>query len=489
YYPALAKADEAFVFSMGQNVLENGHVRPLIYRQAYPENYYGGIWTWMMGGWLRAAGLSLTSGRLYILFLSLIALLFTTFASARLYGKTTAVFTALVGAFTFISANHIRFDIHAALWLSMGIFFYSLTDKPRRWWAHLLTGFAIGMTVDSNPVAYCFALGLALVYGWEYVARIRRERRWFWPPFWWVALGGMSAAGVFLIVHAGGTFAAEQTTSDVVKVYIDNILQGLTSWRFLSLTGQYFSAFLTNQPILTGLMALGLLTAIRDFSQSDRFLVFMYAAWMGIIIFAYFYFPAFYIVLGIPLFAILAGRGLARGLPWLIGSLSEAPTTLSRAVVIFMAVWLLSGLTYNLKTLPSQSLEDVVETGRQIGAITPGETAIVGAEPYYFGMIDHPNFIGGAVESLMVNFHDMTPEEAWAAIAPDALIFSEGWPTEPQRNRALLQYMSEQDSGMRACFLTESFGRVELWMRDAGTGDDSEATCVQICNPRTGCSG
>jgi hypothetical protein len=57
YYPALAKTDEAFVFSMARNALETGQYRPMIYIQAYPEYYYGGIWIWMMAGWLKIANI------------------------------------------------------------------------------------------------------------------------------------------------------------------------------------------------------------------------------------------------------------------------------------------------------------------------------------------------------------------------------------------------------------------------------------------------
>jgi hypothetical protein len=487
YYPALAKADEGFVFSMARSALENGQIQPVIYRHAFPENYYGGLWAWMMAGWLRIAGLSLTSGRLYILLVSLISLIFLGLGSARLYDKSTAFFTVLIGAFAFISANHIRFDIHAALWLSIGIFFYSLARIPARWWAHLLTGFAMGMTIDSNPAAYCFGLGLALVYGWDYIVLIRRERRWFWPPFWWMTVGGLVAVGVFFIVHAGVKLTGGQSTSGALMNYAGTIIEGLTSGRFLTLALQHVNVFLTNQPVLAGLTVVGLVVTVKDRNRSDRFLFLMYFVWMAVIIFAYFYFPAFYIVLGIPLFAILAGRGLSRGLPWLIGSTHEQPTILTRATAVLLAVWLLSAFAYNLKTLPSQSIEDVVETGRQISVITSKEIAIVGAEPYYFGMLDHSNFIGGAIESSMVSYHDVTPEEAWSVVAPDAIIFSEGWPTEPERSPALLRYMAEHDFGMRACYINQSFGRVELWMRDAA-GDGANTECVRVCNPRTGCA-
>jgi hypothetical protein len=80
----------------------------------------------------------------------------------------------------------------------------------------------------------------------------------------------------------------------------------------------------------------------------------------------------------------------------------------------------------------------------------------------------------------------MTNVKTLSDVAPDAVIFSEGWPTEPERTPALLDYMDAQHFGMLACFQTASFGRVELWTRNA-PATHSEPQCEDVCNPRTGC--
>jgi hypothetical protein len=209
--------------------------------------------------------------------------------------------------------------------------------------------------------------------------------------------------------------------------------------------------------------------------------------WMAVIVFAYFYFPRFYIMLGLPVFVMLAGRGLARGIPLLLGYNSDEQTTrLTWASLLLATIWFTTSTAYNFIELPTQSLEDVVQAGEQIGDMTPNDAVIVGAEPYAFGLIDHPNFVGGAIESMLINFQGLSAGEAWATVAPDALIFSADGPTEPERTPALLRYMDENAFGLRACFLTVNFGRVELWTRDTAN-TQTDATCTPVCNPRTNC--
>ncbi len=479
YYPVLAKADEAFVFSMGRNALENGQFRPLIYRQAYPPYYYGGVWTWMMAAWLRVAGVSLTSGRLYVLALSAISLAFIWGAAERLYNRVTAGFAVLIGAYAFIALNHIRFDIHTAFWLSAGLFFYSLGQKSGRWWAQVLAGFLVGMGVDSNPIAYCFGLGLGLAYLWEYVRVIRSEKRWFWFPFWGMALGGAAALGLYLLIHAGQSFAGGGTTGSQVSTYTSSILGGFSSGKFLVIAGQYLTTFLTNQPILFVLMVLGLIVALIERKAGDRLLLCLSLAWTGIIVFTYFYFPAFYLMLALPMFILLAARGVAGGLPWLLGS-EDLLDTLYRTVTILLLVWLGAAVVYDLKNLSSQSVEDVVETGSLIGQIIPKDATIVAAEPYYFGLIDHPNFTGGAVESILVNLDHMTAEDAWNTVAPDAVVFSQNWSTEPAQTAALMAYLSDHHFGLLACYQTKSFGRIELWTRDGLSTTPPSEDCTTV---------
>lgn len=138
--------------------------------------------------------------------------------------------------------------------------------------------------------------------------------------------------------------------------------------------------------------------------------------------------------------------------------------------------------------LPGTSLEDVVETGRQIAEIVPPDAVIVAAEPYYFGMPEHRGFVGGAIESMMENFADIPPVAAWPVISPDALVFSSQWSTEPEKTPALLDYMDGQGFVLVRCWQTDSYGQIELWMKHLPEGVNVSDSCIRVCNPRLGCS-
>jgi hypothetical protein len=109
---------------------------------------------------------------------------------------------------------------------------------------------------------------------------------------------------------------------------------------------------------------------------------------------------------------------------------------------------------------------DVVNTGREIGKIVPKDFVVVAAEPFYFGMVDHRGFVGGLSDKIMIGNSDLSEEEAWAKIAPDALVFASGRPTEPERGPELLAYVQRNNFGLAGCWQTLAYGRVELWMRN-----------------------
>ena len=146
----------------------------------------------------------------------------------------------------------------------------------------------------------------------------------------------------------------------------------------------------------------------------------------------------------------------------------------------------MADIIYGLVKLPGDSLEDLVETGHEISQIIPPDATIVAAEPYYFGMLDHPNFVGGSVENIMSSAKNIPPAAVWSEVKPDAIVFSQNWPTEPPRSSALMTYMTDQKFGLQACYETASYGRIELWTRNAPK-DAANVTCTQVCNPRTGC--
>lgn len=473
-YPALLKTDEAVNFSMARNVLETGHRGPLIYQYSHPADYFGGVWTWVMAIWLQIVGISLTTGRLYTLLVLLLSLTFIYLGAARLYDKPTARYAVVIGAYVCISLNHILYHVHATFWLAASVFFYSLgKTKARDWWAYLAAGFTAGMTVDSTPIAYCFGLGLALVVAWE-VFPIRREtaKRGLFHLFL-LGLGGGLALLVYGVTHSGETYVNNQTSSSMFSSYLGHTLEQLRTGGWLEMGRIYFGTFLATHPILFGLSLIGFITALIKRETGDGLLVVLYVVWTLVIVFTYYYFPAFYLVVTVPITVMLAARGVAAGLPLLLGNAVHLQT----GMMILLVVWLAASVTRDLRNLPSQSLADVVETGQQIGKILPPDARIVAAEPYYFGLLDHLDFVGGAIENFMTSFRGMTPEAAWDFIRPDAIVFSENWAYEPAQTPALNAYMRRESFQRLHCYETLNYGRVELWVKTIPAGFTVDAGC------------
>ncbi len=456
FYPAMYRTDEAFIFSMARHLAESGHNGPTIYRHVIPQDYgAGGLWTWGMAAWLRVVGSSLFSGRLYILLVGLVGLAVTVAAARRGYGAAAGWLTALVGLFAVTALHYIRNDMPGMVFLGLALFFFVLGQQRRDWRLHLLVGLSAGLCIDAAPIAYCFGLGFGLFYLARYIAAIRTQRRWFWPPFWALAAGGALALGIYLLFRSGASYAASPERgggiADMLSAYVGSLGAALASGSALDLLQQVLTTWLTNQPILFGLAALGVIVAARERTDLDRLLLVLLATWLGVIVFTYHYFPVLYLVHGLPVALLLAGRGVTGGLPLLLQSAPAGMNALGRAAALLLAVWLLAALAHNVAGLSSSSLEDVVQAGREIAQIVPQDSVVVAAEPYYFGMLDHRNFVGGAVEGMLVQWQGRTPGEAWEIVAPDAVIFSERW-AEPPHTPALLAYMQDHAFALVGCW-------------------------------------
>jgi hypothetical protein len=490
FYPPMYRTDEAFIFSMARHAAERGHTGPTIYRHAIPEDYgAAGLWTWLMAAWLQIAGISFFSGRLYILLVGLIGLAVTVAAARRGYGAAAGWITALVGLFAVTALHYLRNDMPGMVFLGLALFFFVLGQRRQDWRLHLLVGLAAGLCIDAAPIAYCFGLGFGLFYLARYVAAIRAERRWFWPPFWALAAGGALALGIYLLFRSGASYVESPERgggiADMLSAYVGNLGAALASGSALALVQQVLTTWLTNQPILFGLAALGVIVAARERTDLDRLLLLLLATWLGVIVFTYHYFPVLYLVHGLPVALLLAGRGVTGGLPLLLQSAPAGMNAPGRAAALLLAVWLLAALAHNVAGLSSSSLEDVVQAGREIAQITPQDSVIVAAEPYYFGMLEHRNFVGGAVEGMLVQWQGRTPEQAWEIVAPDAVVFSERW-AEPPRTPALLAYMQAHAFAPVGCWQTASYGRVELWLAGGAPGLAPDAPCRAVCLPRWG---
>jgi hypothetical protein len=244
--------------------------------------------------------------------------------------------------------------------------------------------------------------------------------------------------------------------------YLRDIVTGWQNGRFLSQAGNVVQTLGTDLAPLTALVLYGAFALLRQ-TGAAKLPLFMAAGWGLIILFAGYYFPLFYAAQGLPILLILAGYGLATG--W--RSLLHNEQNWRFAVAI--SFWLLAWLgAWTVKTSSArETLADVVTVGRELSALLPPDALIVGAEPYYFGLLaSHPlQFRTGAYEQSSQALIGRSPEATWDFLRPDVIIFSAYWPQEPKRTPALESYMQGEDFRLRWCWQTQSFGQVTVWVR------------------------
>ncbi len=452
---------------MARNLLETGQTDPAIYRHSFPSQYgWAGIWTWLMAFWLSLGEYSFALGRAFIFVAGGISVALLAVAAYRLYDALTAWLVILIGTAVVLRLDYIRPDMLAALYLSLAILFFSLGQQAGRWWAHLLAGVMAGLSVDAAPLAYSCGVGFALFYLGEYIGYWRQHRKLWWLPFWALIAGGAIGLGIYLFTRQGTTFPWEggESTGSMLGGYLTAIQARLGDGTLASVISDFAVNITSTVPVLFPGLMLGIGAAVRVRNRVDRLLLTMLTVWLTIIVLTYHYFPPFYLLHGLPVLVLLAARGFARGLPMLLGI--RLPVYPSSAFVLWLSMLLVTWFVADVFVIGRQTAkQDIVAIAQEIGDILPEETVIVAAESYYFGLLDHPEFVGGAIEGQLTTYQGLSPREAWETISPDAIVLSETWP-EPPRTEGLLAYLTDQGFTLLRDFQTSSYGRVELWVRE-----------------------
>lgn len=452
--PPLWKTDEAFVLSMGINLRDFGNSAPLIYQSIYPDHYaWGGLWLRGLTAWIQIFGDGLSQGRLYILAAGALAVMLTSAAAARLYDRATAGYTALIMSFMILRLGYLRPDMVAIVYLAGGLAAYAWAQTHQKWFAHVLTGLLVGLSIDAAPIMYLLGVGFGILYLGRGVRAWQKRRFGGFIPLLWLAVGGMLAIGLYVLTRAGSTWA---TPSSPASDYLAALWQRLQSLAFMPQTD--LNALFTGASPLVILALIGIIALLAR-RAGDRGVVVVLAIWLLFVPFLSHYFPPFYVTHGVPLLSILAGVGIRRGLPEWLSSGAARSTAVSILLTVWLGTWVVAG------ALRGEALSDVVEAGREIAQVLPDGAIVVGAEPFYFGMLDdfRHSFRGGAFEQSNQAIRGIAPEDTWAALAPDYLIFAERWPQEPARTPALMDYMQQHAFQRIGCWTTSAFGLIEVW--------------------------
>lgn len=454
--PPLLKTDEAFTYSMAVNLRDFGHTAPLVFGDITADSYgWAGLWTRGLSLWLSLLGDGLAQGRWYFMLAGFAAAALTGIATARLYGRAAGWCATAVMAFMILRAGYVRPDLFVSLYLAAALLFYARAHTSSGLLNHLAAGFFVGLAIDAAPIAYLLGVSLALLYLLRTLRGLRTSGICALLPTAALAAGGMLAILIYVWLRQGsGWFIGGQGTP--ADAYLVQLASRLAAFDLTSLLD--LSIFLTAYAPVTGLALLG--AAYLSHQQAlDRGIMGVVALWPLFMVLLSHYFPVFYAGHGLPLLATLAGVAMARGLAWLM---SDERLRVWRVLLLVLA-WCGGWLWGVAREGPD--LYQLVETGRAIAEELPNGLTIVGAEPYYFGMLKgfRHTYVTGALEQSSLALIGRTPEQTWQAVQPDVLIFSETWATEPARSPALLAYMRENAFQRIACWNTISFGLVEVW--------------------------
>lgn len=234
-YPPLHQVDEPWTFGWALSYARTGTLSDwlMIERDFEVYRFFA-----LMGTWLRVVGEGWWQARAFNFLLSLIVAGLSALAARNLYGRSTALFTALVllGSVVLASAAQVRHDIGLALATSASLWLFSVALKRDSRLLDLLAGAAIGFGLFAHTHAilftpvFIFSLYAPLVVrGWK------RDRRL--PAGLWLYILGAAAAGIIALSLQPLSYSAEQSLGAsplAAGSILQAVLQHVANLAFLS---------------------------------------------------------------------------------------------------------------------------------------------------------------------------------------------------------------------------------------------------------------
>jgi hypothetical protein len=465
YYPAVAHVDEAFVFSVAVNLNETGRTAPTIYELGTgPDVFHGKIFgIRAFAYWLSVTGYSLYAGRVFTVITLFLSSILLAWGASRLYDIFTGAVVFMLANFAFMQHIFIRTDSYAVFFLCLSVLLFSFArHSPHIIW-HVLVGLSVGMVLDSSTPAFPFGIGYAVVYAVDYWAHLKQGKA-IYRPFWGLAAGGILAILLFLLKFSAtelGVSEVNANQSFLTLISINNFSE------MFELMGSFLAFFIRNHALLIALAIISIIPLLNK-NKAQHFSVntlnanwiTIFGVWLVCLLPVYQYFTIHYAAFGLPFLILLAAYTVTHQLQ------RQPPTqgyTAIQPAYILLIVWMGVRIAFNLISLPSSSLEDVVATGERIAPLLANDVTIVAAEPFYFGMIEQRGFVGSSIHA-MKEMQTLSDSEIWEYIQPDAFIFSSNW-LYPARTPAVETYMDTNAFALAGCWETRSYGRIELWTK------------------------
>jgi len=165
-----------------------------------PPYHY--VFSVLAGYWMKIVGVGLFQARVFYLSLGLLAAPFIFLIARRLYGTSVAI-VALVLAITIpLAHNYARPDMFVVTAFSAGFYCLLVGRDSQRLRFHYLAGLLTAFGIEGHLYAVRFVITLGLVYVFDYVRLINKERRWVWDrALFSYVLGIVTFGGYFLVAH------------------------------------------------------------------------------------------------------------------------------------------------------------------------------------------------------------------------------------------------------------------------------------------------
>jgi 4-amino-4-deoxy-L-arabinose transferase-like glycosyltransferase len=368
-----------------------------------------------------AFGLGLFQARLVSWIFGIILVLMTFLVGRKSYSTATGVLAALLLALSppFMQASHYaRPDITLSAMGMLSFLLVMVAFDGGRWWAHFLAGLIITLSLDIHQNAILFALGIVVLYIFEYGRKTLRT-----PGTWVFVLGGLLGLAyylILLILPSGSAFVNYYRfslgTSHQLPLLTLDPLELLRSAR--AEIGRYH--FFENSLGFVFIGASFVYLVIRRFRNDNRLLIFTLTVFIGFVlivgnkhdIYAILLYPYFMLMVSETMVSLIKAKETIR-----------LPKVYTSSLLVLL---LFSGGIYLVRTFVSYSNYSYYEITDNIKRHIPEDARVMGLPNWWLGLADY-DYRSNLGLTYNHFFKGYSLEEGLETLRPDILILDTGW--------------------------------------------------------------
>lgn len=416
--------DESWLANSSWTWLNTGANYDSIHHEVFKQFGYEWIVRFFLGQFPYVAsyslfGLGLFQTRLVAWLFGGGLLALTVLIGRRLYDLNTGLLAALLLALSlpFLQASRFRQDIvlaalmMLALWLALWAF-----RHERAWWAHLLAGFLVGVSMDVHQSAFMFAPALAALYLAQYGRKLLVRR-----GTWLAGVGGGVGVAIWAAIHI---LPSPATYSTLMSFYFstgaDAAMPITNPATLLDSAVREFGRYGFRQnPLDLALIAVGGGLLLWRRSGADRLLLtFTGAAFLSFVLFngnktnlyAIHLYPLFMLIVA-QLFVTLFRR------------FESARVLRAGAALLAVAFIAFSGLRMASSALSARDYDYYAITD-QMRAVIPAGARVLATPTWWLGLADY-DFSSSLNLAYYRFFNSYDAAEALAVIRPDYIVLDE----------------------------------------------------------------